>query len=211
MNKVIFTLTMAICLLTTNLIFADYWTQKTSFTTGRLMPGSFVIGTNAYVGMGSDGYPVYHFPSDFWKYSQITNAWTQIADYPGTAVYGPIGFAIGAKGYVGCGWTPAFYNQLYEYDTAANTWTLKNNFAGMNRTDAVCQAIGNVGYVGLGLGTSNVNLNDMWEYNDTTDTWTQKANFPGTARYGTCQLAINGKIYVDRKSTRLNSSHANIS
>ena len=40
---------------------------------------------------------------DFWEYDPATNAWTQKADFGGTARYGAVGFSIGSKGYIGTG------------------------------------------------------------------------------------------------------------
>ena len=41
---------------------------------------------------------------DFWEYDPATNAWTQKADFGGTARDGAVGFSIGSKGYIGTGY-----------------------------------------------------------------------------------------------------------
>ena len=40
---------------------------------------------------------------DFWEYDPATNAWTQKADFGGTARLDAVGFSIGSKGYIGTG------------------------------------------------------------------------------------------------------------
>ena len=45
-----------------------------------------------------------HIKKDFWEYDPAANAWTQKADFGGTARYCAVGFSIGSKGYIGTGW-----------------------------------------------------------------------------------------------------------
>ena len=60
---------------------ADYWTQKANFpANGRSVSFSFSIGNNGYIGCGLDSLtPI----KDFWEYGQLTNTWTQKADFGG--------------------------------------------------------------------------------------------------------------------------------
>jgi N-acetylneuraminic acid mutarotase len=99
---------------------------------------------------------------------------------PGVVRYGAIGFNIGAKGYVGLGWTTASQlNDFYEYDPSLNLWTAKANFPGGARYSLLESTIGNKGYVGTGYSPLR---NDWWEYDPVTNIWVQKANQPTVLR-----------------------------
>src|SRR5262245_61700382 len=80
--------------------------------------------------------------------------WTQKANYPAAKMYGPSGFSIGSKGYVGTGLDDAIQlrKDFWEYDTLTNVWTQKADFGGGPRWGGSAFSIGNFGY--LGLGTS---------------------------------------------------------
>jgi len=201
MNKIIFTLTMAICLLTTNLIFADGWTQKTDFGgTGRFGPFGFNIGTKGYIGLGSDAYPVYNFRKDFWEYDPTANTWTQKADFGGTARYSPAVFVIGTIGYVFGGWDQAnTFSDFWQYNQTTNTWTQKTD-NGIMRTAGVGFAIGNKGYIGTGWDGS-IDRNDFWQYDPSNDTWTQMANFGGAGRVAGVGFAFDNLGFIGLGNT----------
>src|SRR3712207_7463506 len=77
------------------------------------------------------------------------------------------------------------------------------------RSDGKIYAVG-------GRNTADVGANEV--YDPATNTWSKLANMP-TPRDHLGVVTLGGKIYaiagrfetLDRKSTRLNSSHANIS
>ena len=54
---------------------------------------SFIIDNKAYV-----------FNYELWQYDPVTENWKQMADFPGQSRWGPVGFAINNKGYVGTGY-----------------------------------------------------------------------------------------------------------
>ncbi|RYU94239.1 hypothetical protein EWM59_18245, partial [Emticicia agri] len=88
-------------------------------------------------------------------------AWTQKANFGGSARSNAIGFSIGSKGYIGMA---NANNDFWEYDQGANAWTQKANFGGTGRYDAVGFSIGSKGYFGTGNDGSSNFLNDFWEY-----------------------------------------------
>lgn len=159
------------------------WTQKADFGgAGRAYAGGFVIGTKGYIGCGDD---MAAFPNglrkDFWEYDQVTNAWTQKADFSGSARRKVFAFAVNGKGYFGCGQDASNYKRdVYEYNPSTNTWIAKANFGGTGRAGAAAFVIGTNGYAGTGFDGAGYK-DDFWEYNPTTDTWTQKKNVPGVA------------------------------
>jgi len=53
--------------------------------------------------------------------SRAQDAWTQKADFGGTAREQAVGFFIGSKGYIGTGWDGInVYKDFWEYDPATN-------------------------------------------------------------------------------------------
>ncbi len=90
------------------------WTQVADYGgTARTGQVAFTIGSFAYVGSGSDGYPSYRFRKDFWRYDPSNNTWTAVADFPGTARESMCGFAIGTKGYCGTGWNGGIFSDFW--------------------------------------------------------------------------------------------------
>jgi hypothetical protein len=123
--------------------------------------------------------------------------WTQKASFGGTPRLAPFSFAIGNKGYIGCGEEAAhtFPTDFWEYDQATNIWTQKANFAGVGRSVATGFSINGKGYVGTGY-SNPLYLKDFWEYDPISNSWTQKANFGGLARGGPVGFSINNKGYI---------------
>lgn len=108
-----------------------------------------------------------------------------------------VGFAIGAKGYVGTGNNGSATKEFWEFNPATNTWTQKADFGGAARVYATGFAIGNKGYIGTGRSENGSTVyNDFWEYNPVTNTWTAKSNFPGGARYYASGMSIGDKGYI---------------
>jgi N-acetylneuraminic acid mutarotase len=122
------------------------------------------------------------------------NNWTMRAEFPGTARDGAVGFAIGAKIYIGTGSDGVTKKDFWEYDTSTDTWTQRADFGGVARIHAVGFAIGAKGYIGTGV--NGAVLNDFWEYDPSTDNWTQKANFGGSARSSAVGFSVGSKGYI---------------
>lgn len=128
--------------------------------------------------------------------AQVTDKWTQKADYGIVARSNVVGFAIGTKGYIGCGNNGSLGNRqdFWEYNTATDTWTQVADFPGGARIGCTGFSIGNKGYVGLGL--QSLRLKDIYEYAPSTNTWTKKNDFGGGARAFAGCFTIGGKAYV---------------
>ncbi|MCE5262068.1 MAG: hypothetical protein LLG97_00900, partial [Deltaproteobacteria bacterium] len=179
---------------------ADTWTQKADFggATRRYAVG-FSVGSKGYIGTGMaviEGYDTRQ--KDFWEYDPALDAWTQKADFGGTARHDAIGFSIGSKGYIGTGIdvNGARLKDFWEYDSTANTWTKKADISGTVRYGAVGFSIGSKGYLGTGIDGDGTRLKDFWEYDPALDAWTQKADFGGTARYYAVGFSIGSKGYI---------------
>src|SRR5439155_15730897 len=122
----------------------------------------FSIGAKGYIGTGYNG----TYLKDFWEYDPATDAWTQKANFGGTARDWATGFSIGSKGYIGTGHfydgNDHYYKDFFEYDAASNTWTQKADFGGTGKAEAVGFSMGSKGYIGTGFDGSYTN--DFWEY-----------------------------------------------
>ncbi|MBX7139960.1 MAG: T9SS type A sorting domain-containing protein [Chitinophagales bacterium] len=121
--------------------------------------------------------------------------WTQKADFGGASRYGPVGFAIGDKGYMGTGWNGSYLNDFWEYNSNTDSWTQKANVGTIGREMAVGFSIGQKGYIGTGNNSAGVRK-DFWEYDQESNTWTQKSDFGGTARWLATGFSMSGKGYL---------------
>jgi hypothetical protein len=123
------------------------------------------------------------FFGDLWEFNEDTDAWTQKANYAGTARRQAVAFTIGDYAYVGTGIDAnGLTKDMYRYDPTENAWTPIADFGGTARKEAVGFGMGGQGYIGT--GDDGVMKDDFWQYEPSTDTWTQKSNFPSTARKG---------------------------
>ena len=165
------------------------WVQKINFPgISRSQGIGFSIGTKGYAGLGGNR-------SDLWEYNQVTNAWTQKANFPPGVYDHDRAFTIGSLAYVAAvtGTTEVFY----EYNPAGNTWTQKASPGGNARQLAIAFSAGTKGYLGAGLNLAgNVHFADFWEYDPIGNTWTQKADFGGGPRRFAIAFSINGKGYA---------------
>lgn len=127
--------------------------------------------------------------------SAFSQTWLKRANLTNTGRDGAFGFTIGAKIYVGGGFS---HNDFWEYDIAANTWTQKAALPVLgDRYYGVSFSINGKGYFGLGFNGPNYNPNqDFYEYDPISDAWTAKANFPGTPRAACGYFVINNIGYV---------------
>jgi N-acetylneuraminic acid mutarotase len=133
--------------------------------------------------------------------AKAQNEWEKLEAFGGAKRERAVGFAIGNRGYVGCGQDTAevMRRDFWEFDPGTNSWTQKADFGGIGRRNAVGFAIGNKGYIGTGIDNSESfmgnSLSDFWEFDPATNTWTQKSPFPFALYYAT-GFGINGKGYI---------------
>lgn len=154
---------------------------------------AFAVGNKGYVCLGQG--VTNPFFKDLWELDPVTNAWTQKANFIGSARRQGIGFAIDSVGYVGLGIDAnGFCKDMYKYSPATNSWTQLNDFGGSARKEAVGFAMGGQGYVGT--GDDGVLRKDFWQYEPTNDSWTQKTDFPGTPRKGACGWGIFPSAFI---------------
>lgn len=154
---------------------------------------TFSIGSKGYICLGQGQTNPYF--KDLWEYDDVTHAWSQKADFAGTARRQAVAFTIDSIAYVGTGQDiTGLRKDFYKYDPSTNTWTALSDFPGTARRQAVGFSMGGQAY--LGTGDDGVLKNDFWMYNSTSDTWIQKANFPGTARAGATGWGIFPTAFI---------------
>ncbi|RZK12267.1 MAG: hypothetical protein EOO46_03830 [Flavobacterium sp.] len=193
-------------------ISAQTWVQVASMPNfnERYNAVSFAIGNKGYVTTGQTTNTTLNTT---WEYDPVTDAWTQMANFPGGNRRVAAGFAIGNKGYVLCGRddsssSGALHNDVWEFDPAANTWTQKANFPGGNRENLVAFSIGGNGYAGLGLNGSR--KLDFYKYDPVGDSWTQLPDIDYYSHhYNTTVFVLNGKGYFATGSAYSSATFSN--
>jgi len=138
----------------------NYWLPRDTCSSIGRWAASFVLGDKAYVGLGrlTGGVPN---NTSFYSYDQLSNTWSQIADFTGGARTGTVSFSYSGQGYVGWGdeGTGTNAEEFYTYDTISNGWQYAFSFpfAGPRR-NAVSNVVNGVAYMGLSTGS------DFWSY-----------------------------------------------
>ncbi len=177
------------------------WIKKSDFE-GRPRGSavSFVIGDNAYVGLGYNDDDDNEYLKDFWVYNSAIDRWDRVADFPGNGRVAAVAFSIDGKGYVGTGYDgDNKLKDMWEYDPVLNSWTQKDDFAGGARYKAVGFSIDNYGYIGTGYGDDSVDKIDFYRFNPTAaagNQWVKVQSIGGSKRRGATAFTANNKAYV---------------
>jgi N-acetylneuraminic acid mutarotase len=138
------------------------WNERTSFRLdGRRWATSFSTGGFGFVGMGFN-YSQEYF-GDLWKYNPTTNAWAQVADYPGNDRSDAVAFVINGYAFAGTGFDNAFCGDFYKYDYTANSWSAISAYGGFPTSAASAFSLDGKGYVFGGIDTLGFK-NELWEY-----------------------------------------------
>ena len=178
---------------------------------------AFGFDTVAYVLTGTDNQ--YYF-GDVWKYSPVTNTWTQQPFMPGNPRSGACTWVYKGKGYLFTGTTPgsqwAIGSAAYDFwrfdpSQTVNQWTRLRDISntdpgtyddGYNniiRNHAVGFVIpgtntGDKGYITLGANGTVYPY--TWEYDFASDLWTEKTPYEGSPRTGAVGFSIGGRGFV---------------
>ncbi len=178
-----------------------YWVRMSDFDgLARGESSSFSIGSKGYLACGFNGNRNNTRMSDLWEYDMDRDAWTQKADFPGSARSEATAFAINNKGYLGTGYNytneggETYLNDFWEYDPTNNVWTQKADFPGSARYDAVSFAVNGKGYIGAGYDGNY--LKDFYSYDPQSNAWTQIVSIGGSKRRGASSFVINETAYI---------------
>lgn len=163
-----------------------YWVRMSDFDgLARGEASGFTIGNKGYLIGGFNGNRNSTRMSDLWVYDMDMDAWTQLADCPGSARSGATAFAIEDKGYLGTGYNytnesgETYLNDFWEYDPASNVWTQKADFPGSARYDVVSFSVDGKGYIGAGYDGNY--LKDFYSYDPQSNIWTQMRDITDTS------------------------------
>lgn len=146
------------------------WIQKSSLPVFLEASVSFVINNSAYTGTGYQS--GIGFTKSFWRYDQLTNSWTQIADFGGTPRIDAVATSVAGLGYVGFGFDNLnlYKNDWWQYNPANNNWTALASYPGAGQQGAVCFNTTSSIYVVSGKNTGTFN-NSLLQYSITTNSW----------------------------------------
>jgi len=153
-------------------IASDSWEVRAQFEWGnRHHPFYFGLDGKAYVGFGhgdpeGGSLTIYR---DFHVYDPATDAWTQLADFPGEARVAGTQFAANGKGYIlsgdGDNHGPLDYGEFWEYDPASDSWTELPPHPGGARWAPGSFVLGCHAYLTGGFEDgSNTYHHDLWRY-----------------------------------------------
>lgn len=177
---------------------------------------SFTINNEAYVGLGKQesGYVEdengdFHRSyidttySDFYKYSPVTDTWTEIAPYPGGHRYYPLVFTDGKRAYLGLGSdnysssSSYYYDDIYYYEPWTDSWKIMPDavFSARRYTKAF-QLNGSI-YAGGGSYKENESVTylDFWKLDTTTLTWIRMNDLPEDMAGWRTSAYINDSLY----------------
>ncbi|MFT5072060.1 MAG: N-acetylneuraminic acid mutarotase [Chitinophagales bacterium] len=190
MNRIL--LVALVCL--TSTLFAQTWEQQGDALVGRHHPISFSLDGKGYAITGTliSGQPT----DDAYEYDPVTDTWTSIADFPGTARSFGIGTVTNNIAYLGLGATNNQYlNDFWSFEPSTGTWTQLANCGCSGRRHPAMIATATKVYVGLGDDATG-NLKDWWMYDIAANSWTQLADLPGVIRHHPFMFNAGGEVFA---------------
>ena len=160
----------------------------------------FYLNGKAHVCGGEKG----RLRKDHWQFDPTTNAWSQKAEFAGSARHGATGFTIGTKGYIAAGYTGTASKDLWQYDAMTNAWSRKADLGGDARWGAGVFVVNDKAYLCAGKGSTD--LRDLWCYDPATNTWSRSTDLPGAVRESGTSVSTGSACYMgtgiaDRKPT----------
>lgn len=174
------------------------WKKPKSVYPGIIGGGqvAFVVDSFAYIGLGYNS--TYGCSKEFYKYDILKDAFTKIANFPGSARFEGVAFSANGKGYVGLGMDDfgAVLSDFYEYNPKTNSWKKITNFPGVARYSGIATSFKENGIVGLGATASSTVLNDLYSYNCIDGVWKKLADFNQGGRYENVAFSFQGIPYI---------------
>jgi N-acetylneuraminic acid mutarotase len=179
-------------------INAKTWKKPKSKYPGKMGGGqvAFVVDSFAYIGLGYNS--TYGCSYEFYKYDVLKDAFTKIANFPGSARFEGVAFSANGKGYVGLGMDDfgEVLSDFYEYNPKTNSWKKIANFPGTARYSGVATSFKENGIVGLGATAKLTVLNDLYSYNSIDGVWKKLDDFNVGGRYENVAFSYQGIPYI---------------
>lgn len=175
-------------------LFGQTWIPIDNFPNPRHHPIGWGINGKGYVATGTNASDLP--TADFHEYDPITDTWTKLTDFPGTARSFAMGVAYQGLGYLGFGATRFNYlNDLWSYDPNTGQWTQLASCPCTGRRHPAMVARGGKIYVGLGDDASG-NLRDFWVYDIAINSWSQLPSIPGQGRHHPFQFVSGNQVFA---------------
>lgn len=197
----------------------DIWEERVPFD-GEQGDGaiSFSYKDEIYIGLVNNQLGL---TDEIYKYSPLTDTWTQATTYPGTPVTHAVAFVITNVrvnvgvykdyAYIGTGYRidgtdtiPSF--EFWRWNLTDDNWVKMSDlsqFTGFSRYGAIAFTLENKGYVGLGTGPNGTVLTDIFQLDPTaTDAdhpqgeWNPMTSFRPGKRTGAAVFKINNTAFV---------------
>jgi N-acetylneuraminic acid mutarotase len=172
-----------------------YWEERASFPeggVGRERAVAFTASGKGYIGLGYNRDLDKEELKDFWEYNPSNNTWTKVQDFPGTARYGSVAFALGGNGYVGAGYDGNKYNSdFYEFNSEQNSWRQIQAYPGEKIEGGMAFVIDGKAYV-CGGRNNDVYNNSLYEFNpEGSPVWTSRKPESDEADFDEFKAAVN--------------------
>ncbi|OGS75941.1 MAG: hypothetical protein A3D31_19345 [Candidatus Fluviicola riflensis] len=147
---------------------ADTWIELESFPGGTVRETvSFSIGERGYVGLGFQAANGTQLTAAFHQWSDLTNQWTALPDFPG----GPRSYATAVanahQGFVGTGQNAAgdFQNDCFVFDTETASWTAIDSLPDLGMRGMSAFTLSAQPYFLTGLREDIVRVSSVFRYN----------------------------------------------
>jgi hypothetical protein len=131
-----------------------------------------------------------------YRYNPVTNIWTQMNDFGGTARKEAAGFSMGNQGYIGTGDDGVMTTDFWQYEPTSDSWTEKASFPGTPRKGSVGWGQFPSAFICMGEDINFSFQNDLWEYNYYADSWLPRADYPGPGRSNASVFVLNNFAFV---------------
>jgi N-acetylneuraminic acid mutarotase len=155
---------------------SDTWeTPYNGIAATNREPQIFSINGKVYFIGGANNQLTNGTNNQVWEYDPDNNSMTRKNDFPGTSRYGGFSFAIGNRGYIGCGLTYVYnpvnivyLTDVWKYNPDSDSWSSLGDFPGGFKHTCNSFVIGERAYIMTGWNNSDL-TSDVWEFFDITN------------------------------------------
>lgn len=146
----------------------DTWTEQAPFPGGAVRETvSFAIAESGYVGLGFQAVNGTALTDKFYKWNDLTGAWTVLPDFMGGPRSYATAVATNHQGFVATGQDAAtnFYNDCFAFDPKTSSWTIIDPLPEIGMRGMSAFTIDNDPYFLTGLRQDIVRVSSVFRYN----------------------------------------------